>query len=483
MNRALVCGITAAICMATAAYGTTIYVNGTTGDDAWSGLCAEWDGGTCGPKVTIQAGIQAAIDGDVVEIADGTYTGEGNKDLDFHGKAIIVRSENGPNNCDIDCEGDGRGFYFYSGETAESVVDGFTITNGYVGNGAGIYCTNNSSPTISNCMITGNTAETFGGGIACHDGSPIISNCTISENLSLNDGGGIHCHGVVRGMSITNCTISNNVALSDGGGLRCNQTGYHPINNPQVTNCRITDNSASIGAGITCVYSALKLTNCTIANNTASSLGGGIWCYFYSNPRIANCILWGNTPDQVHPHGDGDNPRLRFCDIEGGWEGEGNIDDDPLFVDPGNDDYHLSADSPCIDAADSTAVPRDEPDLDEDGCTSDRVPLDLDSNYRFHDDPATDDTGIATFWHPAVDMGAYEFGSGPDVPPGPCFGDLNCDGEAEFFDIDGFILAVIDPEEYEASFPDCDPLNADVNEDGLVDFFDIDAFVALVVGG
>ena len=83
---------------------------------------------------TIQGAIDAAVDGDTVIVADGTYTGEGNRDLDFSGKAITVRSENGAENCIINCEGTEaeyhRGFNFINGEDAVSVLDSFTIING-----------------------------------------------------------------------------------------------------------------------------------------------------------------------------------------------------------------------------------------------------------------------------------------------------------------------------------------------------------------
>lgn len=108
---------------------------------------------------TIQAGIDAAVSGDTVLVANGTYTGAGNKDLDFGGREIVVMSENGPENCIIDCQNDARGFYFHSNETSNSVVDGFTIINGLVNyystpyyKGAGIYC-GDSSPTITRCHI------------------------------------------------------------------------------------------------------------------------------------------------------------------------------------------------------------------------------------------------------------------------------------------------------------------------------------------
>jgi len=93
-----------------------------------------------GDQSTIQAGIDAASDGDTVLVADGTYTGEGNKNLDFKGKAITVKSESGAENCIIDCENDGQGFYFHSGEGAGSLLSGFTITNGNAVYGGGIAC-------------------------------------------------------------------------------------------------------------------------------------------------------------------------------------------------------------------------------------------------------------------------------------------------------------------------------------------------------
>ena len=88
-----------------------------------------------GDYPTIQAGIDAAADGDTVLVADGIYTGAGNKNLDFKGKAITVSAENGAESTIIDCEGAGRGFYFHSRETSESVVSGFTIKNGSPGSG------------------------------------------------------------------------------------------------------------------------------------------------------------------------------------------------------------------------------------------------------------------------------------------------------------------------------------------------------------
>ena len=241
---------------------------------------------------TIQAGIDAAVDGDVVLVANGTYTGYGNKNLDFKGKAITVMSENGPDWTIIDCEYDGRGFYFQSGEDSLSRLEGFTIQNGYDDKGGGIYC-ENSSPTITNCTITGNKADYYdGGGIYCVSSSPIITNCTIT---------------------------GNEAKYSYGGGF------YLDGSSPTITNC-------------------------TITGNTAGDNGGGIYYYNNSSPTITNCILWNDTPQEVYISEA--DPIITYSDVEGGWEGKGNINSDPLFEDPESGDYSLLPSSPCIDAGD-----------------------------------------------------------------------------------------------------------------------------------
>ncbi len=141
------------------------------------------DGSAEHPFDAIQEGIDAAVNGDTVLVLDGTYTAEGNRDIDFGGRLITVRSENGPDGCIIDCESEGRGFYFHNGETSEAVVEGFTITNGDADVGGGIHCYV-SSPTIKDCTITNGTAGSLGGGISAAGANPIISNCTITGNTA-----------------------------------------------------------------------------------------------------------------------------------------------------------------------------------------------------------------------------------------------------------------------------------------------------------
>ena len=128
---------------------------------------------------TIQDAIYACIDGDVVIVRPGTYV----EKIDFLGKAITVQSVSGPEATIIDCQNDGRGFYFGS-EGPDSVLSGFTIRNGYIlGQGGGIRI-ENASPTITNCNIENNKARfnssdpdshVAGGGIYIFNIAPIES--------------------------------------------------------------------------------------------------------------------------------------------------------------------------------------------------------------------------------------------------------------------------------------------------------------------
>jgi parallel beta-helix repeat protein len=297
-------------------------------------------------------------------------------------------------------------------------VQGFTIINGYAADdGGGISC-ENSSPTISDNIISGNEAHGpidtgKGGGIYCYDSSPIITGNTISGNECDLAGGGIACWS--SSPTITGNTIMGHYT-SWGGGIYCKYssptiigntiTGNHTqqgggilchVSSPTIESNTISVNSANTGGGISCSESSPIITGNTITGNMASISGGGIRIFesnpptitgnaitgntavergggiYCSNPvspfdaNITNCILWNNSPDEIFVY-DGDPPDVTYSNVQAGWPGEGNIDTDPLFRDSATGDFHLmaitcgdSTDSPCIDAGcpDSIDVIRD----------------------------------------------------------------------------------------------------------------------------
>ena len=137
------------------------------------------------------------------------------------------------------------------------------------------------------------------------------------------------------------------------GGIYCYNKSA-----PNVINCLIYMNSAQAnGGGINCNHFCKPvITNCTIADNTAELDGGGLFCYAQSSPTLTNCILWGDSPEEIFV--ESGDLIVTYSDIQGGWEGEGNIDIDPLFTDPTKEDFNLQSDSPCIDAGDPlSAIP------------------------------------------------------------------------------------------------------------------------------
>ncbi len=193
--------------------------------------------------------------------------------------------------------------------------DGFVIQNGYKGSGAGAYL--NNYVTLANCVVTGNTATMFGGGIYINaTGNYVqvfLNNCTLTYN-SASMGGGV-CDRI--GATFTNTRISNNTASTKGGGI------YLYLNTtPTLKNCVISNNTAKIGGGF---YARGKFTayNCDFVMNQATDNIGGILNENRHN-KYYNCILWGNEahgqPSQMEGVSD-----FEYCAVQGEVEGTGNL--------------------------------------------------------------------------------------------------------------------------------------------------------------
>ena len=441
------------------------------------------DGSPGHPFDAIQEGINASATGDIVLILPGTYTGIGNRDLDLTGKAVTIEGRDGAASTVIDAEQQGRGFYFHSGETQDTVIRGLTIQNG---SDDGIYCYGTrqaTDPRIIDCVITDcarDGAYVFTLAVGCNSewARPRFERCTFVGNgrsgVYVRGKGVDACSGSTSGYSkvtLANCVVTCN--STDGVVLEANDGDWatHGTARAEITNGIIAANGAHGVSIFGDSFCTLILTNVAIVSNTQAGVNA-------SSPPEQKTVNVTNSIVAMNDRGIAIEPgvafNLQYNDVWGNTTGDyigltdptgsdGNIDTDPRFVrnpDPGeggwdgldddHGDLHLTAGSPCIDAGDSAAVPTDVADLDGDGDTSERTPLDLGGDPRFTDDPNTVDTGVADppDYPAVVDMGPYE-----DQP--------DCNGNSIPDDQD---IANCDPN---------DPACADCNNNGIPDECDI----------
>jgi len=264
-------------------------------------------GETC---TTIQAALDAALDYDVVIVRNGTYTGAGNRDLDFKGKAIYLRSQNGPSHCTISADASETDrhccFYFHSAESSRAVVDGFTIRNGRgdSDSGGGIHIVN-ASPTITGNIINSNL-----GGILIEGGSPVISGNTITNNGRV----GITVQSSFGSAMIVGNTISGHsgsttgwhgagIVDSAGSFIRQNRIFSNSTNGISATSGTkpsiITDNTISghIDRDYGCGIEASR-TGSIVSGNTISGNTVGIRTKF-SFITISNNLIENSTSSGI----------------------------------------------------------------------------------------------------------------------------------------------------------------------------------------
>lgn len=290
-----------------------------------------------GSAPTIQAGIDLAAPGDTVLLVSGTYTGFGNVNVSFNGKAITVRSATGdPTDCIIDCEEGARGFAFFNYEGPTSILEGVTIING---------------------AAYGVFPDYLGGGLSCFQASPTIIRCVFS-NCTGFAGGGASCY--LSSATFTDCSFFDNTA-GDGGGI------YFQGNATTVSGCVFAGNHASTGGGLLCGASNTTITNCTFSNNSAGANGSGISCGA-TTFSLEKTIVSYNTGGLSVECGSGMPTTIECCDVygnEGGdWVGclagqegvNGNFSGDPMFCDAAGGDYRLNIASSCAPANNSCGV-------------------------------------------------------------------------------------------------------------------------------
>ena len=328
----------------------------------------------------------------------------------------------------------------YEEITANTIIDGFVITAGSAGlpgtthsYGGGIYCyaagtspAGVCSPLLRNLLIQGNKAS-LGGGIMLYtndDGvsNPILNNVTIFGNFANSQGGGMNSFVAndPAGEStpaLVNVKFHENLSNSDGGGMYI--FASQGTNGPTLTNVEFYGNEAVGGGGGLYSYGSegdisMIITNTTFSKNTAD-IGGAMFNRLVNSAsygfmmELYNSILWDNTGTTSNPeiYNDGTVPGFASSTIDGcggssswvsacGADFGGNLDSDPLFMNPLSADLSLQVTSPAIDAGDHLLLPTDFTDLDQDSSTGETLPLDLVWNARVTNDD--------------VDMGAYEHG-------------------------------------------------------------------------
>jgi hypothetical protein len=320
--------------------------------------------------VSIQRAINEANNGDEIEVEPGTSR---EQTIDFKGKAIRLYSRCGPAVTTIDGRGNYRVIQCVSGENANTVLDGFTITGGNAVSGGGMY-NSGSSPRVTNCRFSGNEAIE-GAGMNNMNSRPRVINCTFSGNSAAQWGGGMYNSG--DSPVVTNCTFAGNQAVS-GGGM------YNHLNNPTVT----------------------------------------------------NCILWGDTPDEIYNDGSNPIVTYSDVQGGTGqsWFGTHCIDFDPWFMDTSNPDQNLwnlrlKAYSECIDAGDTTALPggiwvdlggkprvSDDPQTWDTGLSVSGATVDIGA-YEFQPCRIAGDIncdGVVDFKDMAILAGNWLAGTGPE---------------------------------------------------------------------
>lgn len=221
-----------------------------------------------------------------------------------------------------------------------------------------------SAPHIEDNIITKNRASN-GGGIFCDLSQPTLSGNLIEENRAVLQGGGVFC--VASSPFLSANTLRANTAYQ-GGGIACSDSQALLTNNALFENRASSFGMTAAGGGIACMESTLIALHNTLLGNHSDGMGGAM-SLSGSSALVTNTILWSNYApfgSEIRAES-GSVLTISHSNVLHGQEGvslqpgnllewgQGMMDDDPQFVEPGAGDIHLRGTSPCVDAGDGAA--------------------------------------------------------------------------------------------------------------------------------
>lgn len=316
-----------------------------------------------GDYATIQAAVNAVPDGSVIELADGTFTGDGNRDVTCSARTLTIRSQSGNRDaCTIDCEGGlwqpHRAFLF-DGCPAVA-LSGFTIAGGHIGESSpgGATYSGGSGLTMHDLVFLGNRCEWSGGAVACqYVGTVRFTQCRFVGNSSGLHGGAIWS-GASAAMELEDCVFLYNSTALTGGAIEASGSSSLALER-----CTFGSNaSGSYGGAIGVIlFATLDAQACTFAGNQAS-YGAHVHIASGASGSFSNVIaVLGLQGTTVNVEGSATFTCCDFFVNEGGdWVApyagrlgvDGNIAADPQFCSlvPNIDqDWELQSDSPCVE--------------------------------------------------------------------------------------------------------------------------------------
>ncbi|MCC7140537.1 MAG: hypothetical protein IT349_00415 [Candidatus Eisenbacteria bacterium] len=277
---------------------------------------------------TIQAAIDAAAAADTVLVAAGTYSGEGNRDLNFNGRDLVLISESGAAATIIDVQGNAeaphRGMTFKTAESRAAIVEGFTILNGFM----------SIAPSRPRRGFADDAHDLSAGGILIQNSSPTIRDVWVFQCQSDYSGGGIEIELGAKPL-LERVVIKGCVSSQLGGGLSVERQAQ-----PTLIDLVVTGNFAPDGAGV--AVSAIPTFNgLLVAGNTAGVRGGGIFCTGFARTTMENALVWNNcAPEGGEIFTEAAQALSFTCsvidssDVARSLSGEVRFGEDCRFVDP-----------------------------------------------------------------------------------------------------------------------------------------------------